>query len=48
MPFAGEISGSNTKTKGEFSGFRIRTPRYNKVVAALPVKSQNGFRLSPE
>ncbi len=27
---------SNTKTKGESSGFRIRTPRNNKVVAAPP------------
>ena len=29
-------SESKTKTKGEFSGFRIRTPRDNKVVAAPP------------
>ena len=29
-------SESNTKKKGEFSEFRIRTPRNNKVVAALP------------
>ena len=28
-------SESNTKTKGEFSEFRIRTPRNNEVVAAL-------------
>ena len=27
---------SNTKTKGEFSVFRIRTPRNNKAMAALP------------
>ena len=26
----------NTKTKGESSGFRIRTPRNNKAVAAPP------------
>ena len=29
-------SESNTKTKGEFSVFRIRAPRNNEVVAALP------------
>ena len=27
---------SNTKTKGEFSAFRIRTPRDNKVVVTPP------------
>ena len=31
-------SESNIKTKGEFSGFRIQTPRDNKVVAAPPGK----------
>ena len=34
-PGRGE-SVSNTNTKGEFSGFRIRTPRNNKIVAAPP------------
>ena len=36
--FAPERGGaeSNTKTKGKFSGFRIRTPRENKAVAAPP------------
>ena len=29
-------SESNIKTKGEFSGFRIQTPRDNKIVAAPP------------
>ena len=31
-----EEAESNTKTKGEFSEFRVRTPRDNRVVAALP------------
>ena len=47
LPFASSLgrfipgrggSESNTKTKGEFSEFRIPAPRDNKVVVALPGK----------